>query len=77
MIVCACPMGRCNGGGVLQGKRNFLPHLRVDMLVHHGGQSTSHCVPSPVKGITTLSKQSASKGTVSCWSRVITRIVTV
>ena len=27
MGICACPMGRCNRGGVLQGQRDF-PAIR-------------------------------------------------
>lgn len=77
MVVCACPMSWCNRGGVLQGKGNFLPHLRVDVFVHHRGQSTAHRVPLSAEGVTASSVEAAPKSTKGCWSRVISRIVTV
>lgn len=41
-----------------------LPQLRVDMLVHHCVQGTSHSVPSSVEKVTAPPDEATSKRTV-------------
>lgn len=78
MGICAWPVRGCwCCCRVLQRQRDFLPHLRVDMFVQHGGENTPYLIPAPVKCVTSSPVQSTSKRAVSSWSWVVTRIMAV
>ncbi len=50
-------------GEVERVSTHLLPHLWVDMLVQHGGESTPYLIPAPVERVATSTVQSTSKST--------------